>query len=164
MLYQAEELVELLVQCKAHNYIEFKLVESWCALRQGPGARGQEPRAARSCPCPAACAPGRGPAALSAPAAGCLCARPPRSTAPALTARPRRPSAACSYLYAGGALRPVPASKSDVFRDRSLGIQDKRALMAFLNSAMQAAQGEGPLKVGGRCSALPVPVPGGWCP
>jgi hypothetical protein len=58
----------------------------------------------------------------------------------------------------------VPASKSDVFRDRSLGIQDKRALMAFLNSAMQAAQGEGPLKVGGRCSALPVPVPGGWCP
>jgi RAB protein geranylgeranyltransferase component A len=41
----------------------------------------------------------------------------------------------------------VPASKSDVFRDRSLSIPDKRALMAFLNSSMQAAQGEGPLKV-----------------
>ena len=31
VLYQAEELVQLLVQCKAHNYVEFKLVESWCA-------------------------------------------------------------------------------------------------------------------------------------
>jgi hypothetical protein len=29
VLYQAEELVELLVGCKAHNYLEFKLVESW---------------------------------------------------------------------------------------------------------------------------------------
>ena len=42
----------------------------------------------------------------------------------------------------------VPASKSDIFRDRSLSLGEKRLLMTFITTAVEAAQGRGRLKVG----------------
>jgi hypothetical protein len=33
VLYQGEGMVELLVACQAHHYLEFKLIEGRCALR-----------------------------------------------------------------------------------------------------------------------------------
>ena len=43
-------------------------------------------------------------------------------------------------------LQPIPASKSDVFRDKSLSIAEKRSLMTFLTSALEASRGSGRLK------------------
>ena len=40
---------------------------------------------------------------------------------------------------------PIPASKSDVFRDKTLSIAEKRSLMTFLTLALEAARGEGRL-------------------
>ncbi len=52
-------------------------------------------------------------------------------------------------------LRPIPASKSDIFRDRSLSLSEKRALMGFLSGAMEAAQNTGRLK---EAMAGPMPL------
>ncbi len=41
----------------------------------------------------------------------------------------------------------MPASRADIFRDRRLGLGDKRALMRFLQGAMEAAGGQGHLRV-----------------
>ena len=41
----------------------------------------------------------------------------------------------------------VPASRSDVFRDRSLAPVEKRALMRFLKATVDAISGGGELKV-----------------
>ena len=41
----------------------------------------------------------------------------------------------------------MPASRADIFKDRSLGPADKRALMRFLQSAQAAATGQGGLLV-----------------
>lgn len=38
----------------------------------------------------------------------------------------------CSYLYTGGKLTSVPASRAAVFKDRSLSPMDKRILTRFL--------------------------------
>lgn len=38
----------------------------------------------------------------------------------------------CSYLYTGGKLTSVPASRAAVFKDRSLSPMDKRLLTRFL--------------------------------
>lgn len=53
----------------------------------------------------------------------------------------------CSYVWSTGALRGVPASRADIFRDRSLSPADKRALMRFLHSSGQLLQQAGPLQV-----------------
>ena len=54
-----------------------------------------------------------------------------------------------SYIWrpppGGGGLAPVPASKADIFGDRSLAAAEKRSLMRFLRGAAEAAAGEGPL-------------------
>ncbi|GAX83511.1 hypothetical protein CEUSTIGMA_g10936.t1 [Chlamydomonas eustigma] len=42
--------------------------------------------------------------------------------------------------------RPVPASKSDIFKDKSLGLSEKRSLMTLLATAVEAGQGAGRLK------------------
>jgi RAB protein geranylgeranyltransferase component A len=57
----------------------------------------------------------------------------------------------CSYVWRGGRCLRVPASRADVFKDRSLSPADKRALMRFLQNAQAAAAGQGPLLV----SAVP---------
>lgn len=44
----------------------------------------------------------------------------------------------CSYIWSGDGLRRVPASRADIFRDRSLGLADKRALMATITACMEA--------------------------
>ncbi len=54
-----------------------------------------------------------------------------------------------SFIYQGGRLRSIPASRSDIFKDRSLGLADKRALMSFLSACQEASKGQGPLQV--RC-------------
>lgn len=38
----------------------------------------------------------------------------------------------CSYLYTGGQLTSIPASRAAVFKDRSLSPMDKRLLTRFL--------------------------------
>ncbi|KAK9838555.1 hypothetical protein WJX81_007100 [Elliptochloris bilobata] len=50
-----------------------------------------------------------------------------------------------SYVWRGGRLARVPAARADIFRDRSLGPADKRALMRFLTAAAGALHGTGPL-------------------
>lgn len=52
-----------------------------------------------------------------------------------------------SYLWQPGGLRPVPASRSEVFKDRSLGLAQKRAFMKFLKGCAEALEGAGPLQV-----------------
>lgn len=47
----------------------------------------------------------------------------------------------------GGQLRPVPASRADLFADRALPLADKRALGRFLSACLDAQQGLGRLKV-----------------
>ena len=42
-------------------------------------------------------------------------------------------------MWRGGRLARVPASRADVFRDRSLAPVDKRALMRFLAAAQAPA-------------------------
>ncbi|KAJ9508327.1 hypothetical protein QJQ45_011837 [Haematococcus lacustris] len=73
VLYQGEELVDLLIATRAHHYLEFKAVEA-------------------------------------------------------------------SLILQAGVLKPVPASRSDIFRNKSLGLADKRQLMAFLAACLQAEQ------------------------
>uniref|UniRef100_A0A7S3QW78 Rab GDP dissociation inhibitor n=1 Tax=Dunaliella tertiolecta TaxID=3047 RepID=A0A7S3QW78_DUNTE len=44
-----------------------------------------------------------------------------------------------SYIWCGSAgLRRVPASRADIFRDRSLGLADKRTLMSTITACMEA--------------------------
>ncbi|KAF5837109.1 GDP dissociation inhibitor-domain-containing protein, partial [Dunaliella salina] len=52
-----------------------------------------------------------------------------------------------SYIWCGSAgLRRVPASRSDIFRDRSLGLADKRTLMSTITACLEAyEQGSGRL-------------------
>lgn len=52
-------------------------------------------------------------------------------------------------------LQPVPASKSDVFKDRSLSISEKRALMGFLQAAVESVQG-GQGRLGVSCEGFGV--------
>lgn len=52
-----------------------------------------------------------------------------------------------SYIWQGGRLQPVPASKGDVFRSRSLSPSDKRLLMRFLKACSDAMEGQGHLVV-----------------
>jgi hypothetical protein len=69
---------------------------------------------------------------------------------PLLTALPdpsRALFAACSYVYAEGALQPVPASRADLFADRALSLADKRSLGRFMAACVEAAEGSGRLKV-----------------
>jgi hypothetical protein len=59
---------------------------------------------------------------------------------------------ACSFIYQDDALRPVPASKADIFKDKRLGLNDKRQLMRFISSCMAAGadpatHGSGTLQV-----------------
>lgn len=56
-------------------------------------------------------------------------------------------SARGSYVWRGWRLARVPAARADIFRDRSLGPADKRALMRFLTAAADALRGTGPLQV-----------------
>ncbi|KXZ56121.1 hypothetical protein GPECTOR_1g101 [Gonium pectorale] len=76
VLYAAEPLVDLLVRCRCHHYLEFKAVEG-------------------------------------------------------------------SYLMQDGRLQAVPAGKADIFRDRRLGLADKRALMRFIQGCAEARAGQG---------------------
>ena len=43
--------------------------------------------------------------------------------------------------------QPVPSTRAEVFRDRTLSPLQKRTLMRFLKACTEALQGEGPLKV-----------------
>ena len=63
-----------------------------------------------------------------------VCPRPslPPPLSYILDPGPQPPSGAAT-------LRPVPASKSDIFKDRSLSLSEKRSLMGFLAAAMEAA-------------------------
>ncbi|WIA33109.1 hypothetical protein OEZ86_006262 [Tetradesmus obliquus] len=79
VLYQDEPLVDLLVACQAHHYLEFKLVEG-------------------------------------------------------------------SYIYLSGKLRPVPASRAELFADRALPLASKRCLGRFLAGCLEAQQGAGRLQ------------------
>eukprot|EP00798_Chlamydomonas_sp_ICE-L_P013939 gene13939-19875_t len=106
--YQAESLVDLLVRTRAHNYMEFKQVEGSYIYMLGASS-------------------GKGVASRFA-AKGVAT---PGSTAPMLSPHV---TAACP----GGALRPVPASKSDVFQDRTLSLMEKRQLMTFIGSMLEA--------------------------
>ena len=54
----------------------------------------------------------------------------------------------CSFVWRDGKIRSVPASRADIFKDRSLSPSDKRILMRFLKNTVDALNGEGPLKVG----------------
>lgn len=51
-----------------------------------------------------------------------------------------------NYIYQKGALRPVLASKSDIFKDRSLSLSEKRSLMKFISDCVAAVAGGGPLQ------------------
>ncbi|GAB4822847.1 hypothetical protein N2152v2_009893 [Parachlorella kessleri] len=51
-----------------------------------------------------------------------------------------------SYLLEGQVLRPVPATRSEVFKDRSLSLAQKRALMKFLKACSEALAEQGPLQ------------------
>lgn len=51
-------------------------------------------------------------------------------------------------------LRPIPSSKSDIFKDKALGLGDKRSLMGFLGAAVEAVQGGGRLKVNAVVEAM----------
>jgi hypothetical protein len=55
----------------------------------------------------------------------------------------------CSYILQDGKLRPIPASRGDIFKDKGLSLKDKRSLMTFLATCMEAVDGKGPLAVGG---------------
>ncbi|KAG2497909.1 hypothetical protein HYH03_004174 [Edaphochlamys debaryana] len=79
LVYQAEPLVDLLVRCRCHHYLEFKALEG-------------------------------------------------------------------GYILQDGALQPVPASRADIFRDRRLGLGDKRLLMRFIQGCVEARSGQGHLK------------------
>ncbi|GIL72295.1 hypothetical protein Vretimale_19967 [Volvox reticuliferus] len=79
LVYQSEPLVDLLVRCRCHHYLEFKAVEG-------------------------------------------------------------------SYLLQDGAIQPVPAGRADIFRDRRLGLGDKRVLMRFIQGCVEARGGQGHLK------------------
>ncbi|GFR41437.1 hypothetical protein Agub_g2124 [Astrephomene gubernaculifera] len=79
LVYQSEPLVDLLVRCRCHHYLEFKAVEG-------------------------------------------------------------------SYVLQDGALQPVPAGRADIFRDRRLGLADKRLLMRFIAGCVEARSGQGHLK------------------
>ncbi|WIA12964.1 hypothetical protein OEZ85_006578 [Tetradesmus obliquus] len=79
VLYQDEPLVDLLVACQAHHYLEFKLVEG-------------------------------------------------------------------SYIYLSGKLRPVPASRAELFADKALPLASKRCLGRFLAGCLEAQQGAGRLQ------------------
>mmetsp|Transcript_26686 Transcript_26686/g.87507 ORF Transcript_26686/g.87507 Transcript_26686/m.87507 type:complete len:590 (+) Transcript_26686:68-1837(+) len=46
-----------------------------------------------------------------------------------------------TYVWQDGVLQPVPASRTEVFRDRTLPAGDKRALMKFLKTSMEACDG-----------------------
>lgn len=46
-----------------------------------------------------------------------------------------------------GRLQPVPASRADLFADRSLSLADKRSLGRFMAACVEAAEGSGRLKV-----------------
>lgn len=65
-----------------------------------------------------------------------------------------------SYVYVDGQLQPVPASRADLFADRSLlSLADKRSLGRFMAACVEAAEGSGRLKVGWCCSVGAVV----WC-
>lgn len=51
-----------------------------------------------------------------------------------------------SYMLVGGQLRPVPSSRAEVFKGRSLGLLQKRCLMRFLKATAEAMEGAGPLQ------------------
>ena len=53
----------------------------------------------------------------------------------------------CSWLWRGGRLTPVPATRADVFAAEGLTLPQRRALMRFLTAAQAAMQGGGPLQV-----------------
>lgn len=57
-------------------------------------------------------------------------------------------AACCSYVYQGGQLQPVPASRADLFAARTLSLADKRSLGRFMAACVEAAEGSGRLKVG----------------
>jgi len=50
---------------------------------------------------------------------------------------------AAAAAASGGGLRPVPASRSDIFKDKSLSLGEKRSLMTFLSNGAAAAEGRG---------------------
>lgn len=50
-----------------------------------------------------------------------------------------------NFIFQNGRLRLVPASKSEIFRDKTLGLAEKRALMKFLAECLAAVDGGGPL-------------------
>lgn len=53
----------------------------------------------------------------------------------------------CSYLWRGGRLVPVPATRADIFATDGLTLPQRRGLTRFLTAAQAAMQGEGPLQV-----------------
>lgn len=55
---------------------------------------------------------------------------------------------ACSYIYLSGKLRPVPASRAELFADKALPLASKRCLGRFLAGCLEAQQGAGRLQVG----------------
>ena len=59
----------------------------------------------------------------------------------------------CSWLWRGGQLTPVPATRADVFAAEGLTLPQRRALMRFLTAAQAAMQGGGPLQVPCDCAA-----------
>ena len=64
-------------------------------------------------------------------------------------------SASNDFAFARGRLLPLPASRADVFRDRSLPLAAKRGVMRFLQQAADAVMGKG----GPLAEALSVPSP-----
>ncbi|PNW77176.1 hypothetical protein CHLRE_10g425550v5 [Chlamydomonas reinhardtii] len=89
LVYQGEALVDLLVRCRGHHYLEFKAVEG-------------------------------------------------------------------GYLLQDGGLQPVPAGRADIFRDRRLGLGDKRALMRFISGCVEARAGQGHLQAALSSSSTPL--------
>ena len=124
MMYQGEELVDTLVKARAHHYIEFKRLEGRWDWVNGHAAHWQSqhwlPAVDRSSP-PFSYILGPPPAVAKA-------------TTPAGSAISSVATTTCKLDF-----RPVPASKSDIFKDKTLGLSEKRSLMSFLTTAMQAA-------------------------
>jgi RAB protein geranylgeranyltransferase component A len=53
----------------------------------------------------------------------------------------------CSFIYLSGKLRPVPASRAELFADKALPLAAKRCLGRFLAACVEAQQGCSRLKV-----------------
>ncbi len=139
-------LVDVLLRCRAQDYLGFRLVHrsgwTWCQLLQQNRLLAlQQFVRCRLCLKSLLCHISSSGSTLAQTRLRHFCSG--LATHLTLKAVPGWRS----YVWREGRAVAVPASRSDVFRDRSMAPVEKRALMRFLKATVDAISGEGDLRV-----------------